>query len=465
MAAPQSQHDESPLMLFLAGAAMVLGVIFLLWTRYEDSIVHMGAVLYHYAGDVWNWIPLDLVHHYNITLERRYAEAYARGADMTFLGWMLLSAAAFRPFAVIMLLPGFFSISLVWFGPRLDLRRRFKGDDLMAELMKNFSGVAPVAKLSLINSTDPLWRPQMWPEELVHEQRLARDDEVVEERARRFYVKTLGPRVVDLRLLQGKDPRAICFADNMSATGKTIYAVLCAFAFGGEAGRVESRKLLDSLNYSAYATAHGEANLSVANELYQKYRMQPEAHALFRVHHYENTYLFELFNRAKRWGKVNTSHFRWLRPMDRHKFLGLNSVKRFAPHPEAAAVFNLHAFERACYRQGRIPKAPDDSLAGAAKTGEKTSDAGVPYMEDAVLALRTEYTGWRGRKESDGDDQIWRNEDLWKIRNPAYNAPAPEVPAEPAGPDSTFDRDMKAQEVAAQTKRDSSLLDEIASFN
>jgi catechol 2,3-dioxygenase-like lactoylglutathione lyase family enzyme len=463
MAAP-TQQAESPWMLVLAGGAMLLGTMFLLWTRYELEIVHGGVVLYHYVGFVWNWVPLDLVREYSAMLERRYARAYAAGEDMTFLGWMQLSATACRPLAILMLLPGFFSIALVWFGPRLDLRRRFKGDDLMAELMKTFSGVAPVARLSLINGTDPLWRPQMWPEELVREQRLARDDEVVAERARRFYAKTLGPRVVDLRALQGTDPRAICFADNMSATGKTIYAILCAFAFGGESGRIEARSLLDRLNYTAYATAHGEANLSVASELYQKYRMQTEAHALFRVHHYENTYLFELFNRAKRWGKINTSHFRWLRPMDRYKFLALNTVKRFSPHPESAAVFNLHAFERACYRQGRIPRAPTEAPASDQAAGSAV-EAGAPYLEDAVEALRTEYRDWRGRRDVEGDEQIWKRDDLWKISNPAYNPATPAPPPEAAGPDTAFDVQMKEQEADAEKKRTNRLLDELASFN
>jgi hypothetical protein len=455
MAAAQPS-DEGPWMLVLGALALACGMGFLLWIGYTAQIVRGGVVAYHYANYAWNWIPLDIVQGYDSDLERRFRIAYGMGADAPFVSWMHLSADVFRPFAYLSLPAVAYSLGIIWFGAKLDLRRRFKGDDLIEEIMKTFSGVAPVAKLSLINNDDPLWRPQMWPEELVKAHGLAMDNVVVAERARKFYVKTLGPRVVDLQALKGKNPKEVCFADRMTPQGKTIFAILCAFAFGGEEGRLECRKVLDALNYSAYGSAHGEANLALANDLYQKYRMQPQAHALFRVHHYENTYLYEIFNRAKRWGKINTSHYRWLRPMDRYKFLGLNTVKRFVPHPESAAIFNLHAFERACFRQKRIPKAPDEHHLTA-----KYPVPGFPYVEDAVASLGIEYAAWQKRSDTDEDEKIWNREDLWTIKNPAYNVPPAAVPPMAAGPATSFDLQMMEQERAAQARREAQLKDEI----
>ncbi|WP_321820786.1 MULTISPECIES: hypothetical protein [unclassified Burkholderia] len=449
-----NQQSESPWMLVGAALAILLGMVFLLWTGNELQIVHGGTILYHYMGALWNWAPLDLVRDYNTRLETEYAAFYAAGSKTTFVQWMRLSSEAYRPYSILLFFPAFLVVGLVSFGPRVDFKRRFKGDDLMLEIMKTFSGVAPVAKLNLVNSTEPKWRSPMWPEEIVKEERLARDNAVVPERARRYYLKTLGPRIVDLQAIKGRDPKSVCFADSMTPAGKAIYTILTAFAFGGEAGRQEARELIDTLNYSAFGTPHGTANLALATSLFQKYRMQPEAHALFRVHHYENTYLFELFRRAKRWGKVNTSHFRWLRPMDRYKFFALDCVRRFVPHPEAAAAFNLHAFERDCYRQGRIPKGPDPS--------GNPLDPGAPYIEDAIESLRLEFEGWLGRRDPDGEDRIWNNPDLWKIHNPAYNVEAGEVPGAAPPPDTAFDTTMKAQEVAAENRRDQQFKSELA---
>jgi hypothetical protein len=154
--AGERESNDSPWMLPVVVAGAMCAIFMLLWMIYTRQIVQHGVVIFHYVDESWNWIPLNVVRAYNFDLERRYAIAYSMGSDAPFLSWMRLSTDVFRPFAVLMTLPAFLAIARVWLGPRLDLRRRFKGDDLVVEIMKNFSGVAPVAKLNLINSTNPL---------------------------------------------------------------------------------------------------------------------------------------------------------------------------------------------------------------------------------------------------------------------------------------------------------------------
>jgi hypothetical protein len=466
--ANDNRQEESWWILPIAMIVLAVALTFVIWMIYTRAIVRHGVVIFHYADVVWNWLPIELVQRYDASLESRYAWYWAQGEHTRFLDWIKLVSDFFRPFSLLLVVLTITLIVQTWLGPRLDLRRRFKGDDLIIEIMKRFSGVAPVAKLNLINSTNPLWRPQMWPDELVREYVLARDQRVVPERARRFYVQTLGPRLVDLRGADATNPEKICFADRMTPTGKAIYAILCAFAFGGQEGRQQAWKTMDLLNYSAYGTPNGEANLTLAETLFQQYRMQKEAHSLFRVHHYENTYLYELFRRAKRWGRINTPHFRWLRPMDRYKYLGLNTLMRFTPHPEAAAIFNLHAFERACFKQGRIPLSPgaaqppgpNDPKEGSSAGSNAPSrypEPGLPYVEDAVESLELDYETWLGRRDADSEDDIWKDKGLWTMPNRAYNTQAAATPPVPPGPDTPFDEAMKAEDDQAEARRQEKL--------
>ena len=85
---------------------------------------------------------------------------------------------------------------------------------------------------------------------------------------------------------------------------------------------------------------------------------------LFQVHHWEYTYLFAIFIKAKRNGKATHTDFIWLKPLDRVLFYALNTVGRAVPHTEAGSVFALVDYETKCARYERLPlrMRPDGDL-------------------------------------------------------------------------------------------------------
>jgi hypothetical protein len=164
----------------------------------------------------------------------------------------------------------------------------------------------------------------------------------------------LGYLVVDLIADAGKE-NATNFTDRFTPQAKVIYALLCAYAFGGAEGKSDYRKLSDALNRSCVGHPNGLPNLSLAQAMYSKYRNNGSAKKLFSVHHWENTYLFQLFLIAKRNGKATHTDFIWLKPQDRILFYTLNTVGRKTPPVEAAAAFAMNDFEQQCAKLELLP--------------------------------------------------------------------------------------------------------------
>lgn len=250
--------------------------------------------------------------------------------------------------------------------------------------------------------------------------------------------RTLGNQVVNLLTDRAKRP---CFPERFSSSGKVIFALLCAHAFGGEEGKKDYAKARDQLNNSARGAAHGFANLTVAQWLFDKYKDNPKAAQLFAVHHWENTYLFELLVQAKKQGKCGHWEFIWLKPMNRVLFYVLNTVGRFTPHTESGAAFSQYQYERRCARMGHLP---------LFENKEAGTYQHMIYVEKTIKALELEWERWRDGE--DDDDQWWASEEVWKrlsgIKLAAPAAPPPELAAETA-----FDKTMSAQAGEAEARQ------------
>ncbi len=312
------------------------------------------------------------------------------------------------------------------------LKRVLKPMELARELSKTFPAIIPVLHLGpdLIADKLPLWRRQTFPEdvwqkekidgkelfETVHEnsdtgQKASRQRLVLERvqayfrgdtkagkilmRNGRRWSKMLGYLAVDL-IKDAKRSNEICFADRFSSTGKVIYALLAAYAFGGRDGKSDYEKAAAQLNRSCAGQKNGLPNLTVAQWLYDKYRNNEQARKLFGVHHWEYTYLYALFKLAKRNGKITHTNFIWLKPQDRILFYVLNTVGRATPHTEAAAVFAQYDFEVQCARMKRLPLRVNDK-------GEFEPNI---VVKTAVEALQMEFE--RYQNAQDDDDNWWK---------------------------------------------------------
>ena len=156
---------------------------------------------------------------------------------------------------------------------------------------------------------------------------------------------SIGNQVVNLHA-DIRSLNTLIYPDRFSPTGKIIFALFCAHAFGGAEGKADYAKARDQLNNSARGEKNGFANLTVAGWLFEKYRTNETARKLFSVHYWEYTYLYELAVLAKRQGKCGHWEFIWLKPMNRILFYVMNTVGRITPHTESAAAYAQYIYEK-----------------------------------------------------------------------------------------------------------------------
>lgn len=259
------------------------------------------------------------------------------------------------------------------------LRRRMDPMEVAHEIAKIFPAIVPVLHLGpdLVRDKLPLWRRQTFPEDVWMKEKVAgkslvNNGKLVLDRVNTYFrggeikdgphqmrngrrwSRMLGFLVVDL-LKDVSHHEKICFPDRFSPAGKVIFALLCAHAFGGREGKGDYRKAAAQINRTSAGQKNGIPNLTVAQWLYTKYRMHPEARKLFQVHHWEYTYLTSLFMKAKVNGKATHTEFIWLKPMDRIMFYVLNTVGRATPHAESSGAFAQMDLEVKAAKFSRLP--------------------------------------------------------------------------------------------------------------
>lgn len=473
---------EDAVTVALIMIACLLAIVLLIWIVASPKIVNFWTPKLYTLSKMWLWLPGAFGESFSLSAREsavRFYDAPRAVKLIEFVGFVNVCA---WPITLLMSLGMLGWLSQLCVRKPPAVQRKFKPQDLAEKLSFVFTGTAPVLHLrkALAQDKEPYWRRQTFPhevllKELVNGKPMVKDDKMVDELAIDYFrglqtVKTtdkdgnavlvpkkiggrlcsrmVGLQVVDLLTDRGKK---IVFPDRFSSAGKVIFALLCAKAFGGKEGIADYEKARDQLNNSARGAAHGFANLTVAQWLFDKYRTNETARQLFAIHHWEHTYLFELSFHAKKQGKCVDSEFLWLKPMSRFMFYAMNTVGRLTPHTESAATFAQHAYERRVARRGRLP------LVKNVKTGLHEH---VIYVEKARKGLNLEWERWR---DGDGDDdQWWRSEAEWTRLNGA-RIPAPTAPPPELNVDTEFDKGMRADSVRQVKAADDELAAAIAS--
>lgn len=379
--AGQKHKDPNKKEGFLTFVGAVLLISFVLttfiWFLASHKIVYYSAPVLRWAGVPWAfWAPETW---------SRINEAFVfyrqHPADVGLLNFVAFANDTLRPLSSILciVLAALVVKRLFPSAGGQAMRRELSPMQLANEISKVFPAIVPVLHLGadLVADRLPLWRRQTFPEDVWQSERVGgkplsdgkrlfldrveayfRGGEFAggphQMRNGRRWSRMLGFLVVDL-LADSHRHEGICFPDRFSSQGKVLFALLAAHAFGGREGKNDYQKAADALNRSCAGAKNGLPNLKVAQWLYDKYRNHVEARRMFQVHHWEHTYLYTLFGKAKLTGKVTHTEFLWLKPLDRILFYSLNTVGRATPHTEAAAVFAQVDFEIKCARSNRLP--------------------------------------------------------------------------------------------------------------
>lgn len=437
---PNEQKKETLIEVLLM-FSVAFGVLFILiWFLGSAQIVYWTAGMLRIIGSPWALIDEKVWNAIN----EAYVFYRLKPHDVGFSNYMAYANDCWMPWAWMLAL-WLTAVAVMRFvRPMMGaptLKRTLKPMELARELSKTFPAIVPVLHLGpdLIADKLPRWRRQTFPEDVWQKERVDGnplvEDRVVQDessgkevrkpfllldrveayfrgdlkdgritmRDGKRFSRMLGYLVVDLPK-DAKRANEICFPDRFSSTGKVIYALLAAYAFGGREGKADYEKAAAELNRSCAGQRDGLPNLKVAQWLYDKYRNHEKARALFSVHHWEYTYLYALFKLAKRNGKITHTNFIWLKPQDRILFYVLNTVGRATPHTEAAAAFAQYDFEVQCAKMKRLPLEVTDDGQLRARIVVKT----------AVEALKLEFD--RYHEASDEDDNWWEqsSKTIWQ---------------------------------------------------
>lgn len=430
----RNEGDDGVISWLLVAVAAIAIIGTLLWLVTSNYIVYYLSPIFAFFAIPYDWLPTWLVGPAANDVKALHSLNRWYPDDTTLVEWLRYVNLSLKPAAVLWVgVTVLLTVSVLRNNTARKYNRILTPPELAKELSLTFSETAPVIAIQkeLIKDVLPGWRKQVSPEEFLrkarYQNRSVLVDQVNEEneavivldkkRLHGYLTQTkpfksgsltlrkspfLGHQLVDLKKDSANKKTKkddLIYMDRLSDVGKAIFAILAPHAFGGKKGRVQSAEVKDGLNYSAYGSKTGEANLSIpiVQKTFDEWRSHHLVNKLARIHHWEYTFLASLLALAGGTGKIGTFQFIWLKPMDRCLFYVLNTVGRATPHAEAALAFSMRQFEQRCARLGFLPL-------------DKTSHKHVIFTEKTIDSFQEAWEDWWDGEED--DDDWWKDDSI-----------------------------------------------------
>ncbi|WP_145557925.1 secretion/conjugation apparatus DotM-related subunit [Yersinia aldovae] len=175
-----------------------------------------------------------------------------------------------------------------------------------------------------------------------------------EDKTKALFVKQLGRKISSL--------------DELNIYERALFSIFAIRVFDSAEVAGQAQEMLDLLNRSCH-TGHwkgmpGYPEFEILNKLSKKYIELPEAKALLGYYPYPSTFLHILHQKACMRGKLPSSHFRWLKAIDRKLWYTLNATGRRTPCIESIIQVQLCKWQTLAYQNGYMLKEPyfDDSI-------------------------------------------------------------------------------------------------------
>lgn len=165
------------------------------------------------------------------------------------------------------------------------------------------------------------------------------------------------------------DPKILL---KMQPQEKAMFAIFGTrlFARDTDTEKVTAQDLLDALNRSCHQNTwngrKGYPDLSITDKAFAQYVTHPDVPGWLQKHAYPRTLLHAMHKEALHTGKLPSSHFRWLKGMDRGLWYALNTTGRKTPFLESAAVYTQTLWEEFAHENGHRLTKPfvDDAIDG-----------------------------------------------------------------------------------------------------
>lgn len=324
---PHSHYQEDIGVQVAMLVATILLSSWILWEFFHAELVYWSLRL--------NWILLGGLT-WGPTAQwasatRHNMEIMAASALRTEPGpyWELLNTSS-RIYIPFVLIAAALLARKIWNHPSNHAHRVITADRLRWIMSVHAPAIIPVLYYGDLLTTDPEeHRPLASPKEWALQHRLVINHRLDRHRARDLLIAQLGRRITSPYDLKPHE--------------RAMFAVFGArlFADGKEHGQTQA--LLDELNRSCHrGTFNGKRGypvLSITDNLFEKYARHRDVDEWVATHPFSRTLLHAMHLAAIKLGKAPSSHFRWLKGMDRCLWAALNSTGRKTPWIEGCAVF------------------------------------------------------------------------------------------------------------------------------
>lgn len=335
---PPSQYQEE----LGVQLAMAAGAIALLgwgtWEFFHADLVYWSLRLNWSLVGALTWGPFagwaTAMRHAmaNMAASAPHAEA----GDY----WDLLNASS-RIYIPLVVLVAAALAWKIWKHPSNHAHRAITPERLRWIMSVHAPAIIPVLYYGdLLTSNPDEHRTLATPKEWALERRLVVNNRLDRSKARAALIEQLGRRIHSPQDLEPHE--------------RALFAAFGARLFADGKDHAQTQTLLDALNRSChqgtYNGKRGYPVLSVTDEAFEKYAGHPDVSEWIAAHPYSRTLLHAMHLAAIKLGKAPSSHFRWLKGMDRTLWAALNSSGRKTPWAEAGAVFAQTQWEN--YLQG-----------------------------------------------------------------------------------------------------------------
>jgi intracellular multiplication protein IcmP len=350
-AAGSQEQDDSP---FLLGIALLLAALLtgLLWWAFHAQIVYYSLWI-NWTLMAWlDWLP------WAADVRRELARLAGQAGTLGPLAlWRALSKAGLF-FAPLTLLATAWLARRMWTHPSNLTRRGITVETLPWIMAKHAPAIIPMLYApNLLKHDPPEHRSMLAPDEWVILHRLVVDERLDHAKTRGLLIADLGRRIDTPLALQAHE--------------RALFAVFGARLLSDGEDLEQAQSLLDRMNQSChtgtYQGRRGYPDLSIADAAFHKYAAHPAAARWVAAHGYARTLLHAMHLEAVKRGKLPSSHFRWLKGIDRPLWAALNTTGRKTPFIESVAVFTQTRWESYLETLG--------------------TPLQEPYVEDAIAAI------------------------------------------------------------------------------
>lgn len=345
----QRKNDEAG-MLYLAAAGLVIASGAFVW------YMEHGVIAYRCLKWVWYQLGLVDLPFMPASIGAWRAEAATLAANPTEVSLSQLLTALNRAGYFFVWIP----VCLSLWGIHAALthkanktRRRITVQILPWIMSAHSPAVIPSLYYGdpatlLLNVDPPEHRSALAPEEWVSKHGLLVGGALDRRRCMELLTADLGHPITSL--------------DALSPHEKALFAVFGLRLFQPPIDGDQAQALLDDLNRSCHKHTfngkRGYPNLELTCHAFDSVSRHPSVPDWLARHSYPRTLLHSMHKAALIYGKLPSSHFRWLKGMDRGLWYALNTTGRKKPFIESVAVFTQASWESFARDSGYVLTKP-----------------------------------------------------------------------------------------------------------